>query len=207
MISNSFRATRYHERSISWGEKESSKLLVTILSSNHCAFQAVQQQDFSESTRNFWNHLSLETLETKDDLGVSLIFLCIHYNRIELFKYLYYERNLNFSIYCDSLDFGMAMYYAILYNRIEMIDLLDSWGYYVTSPCDVLQTLPLQLALYRNQQEILQIIEKCILRVKKTKILFMKNYLKVKFRKRYLMILVNIRKLQQWVRRRLGKGV
>ena len=92
--------------SSSWGENSCAKLCQIIVNSNSAFLQSV-----IENKIDLLDVLTLDELKISDDLGISLPFLCVHYERPEILTYLC-KRGIDLSLPCDPMGFGNTMFYA-----------------------------------------------------------------------------------------------
>ena len=107
----------------SWGDQACARVCQVILEANDGAAQQV-----IENRTDLLDLLSVEELQRSDDLGLTLPYLAVFYDRPEILEYLH-KRGLDLSIPCDPCDYGTCMYYAITLQKqscIVMLDLLDN---------------------------------------------------------------------------------
>jgi hypothetical protein len=166
-----------------WGDEAGARLCQVIMESNDGRAQQV-----IENKTDLLDLMTKEDLEQVDDLGLTLPYLAVHYDRPEILKYLK-KRGFDLSLPCDAMNYGNAMFYAVNLSRLNIVTVLDSLGCYVNAPCEFMFKMnPLMFAdrigdvLLKNQ--ILEIISK----ERHAAELFLKNFLKAKQQNKYLKI-------------------
>lgn len=101
MISGIHRAS-----SSSWGESATARLCKIIVDSNKAFLQEVM-----DNKTGLLDISELEELNETDDLGISLPFLAVHYDRPDILCYLL-KRGVDLSAPCDPMAHGNVMFYA-----------------------------------------------------------------------------------------------
>lgn len=164
----------------SWGPSACARLCDIIVESNHGFLHQVL-----ENKADLLDVYSAEELEEPDDIGVTLPFLAVYYDQPNILEYLRYRRGIDLNKYCDPMNFGTPMFYAINLKRERLISLLDFLGCYVTEPCDKFKQTPLDYARKLQIKSIELIIQRCATRPIRAAQLFRKNYLKLRERKKF----------------------
>jgi hypothetical protein len=126
--------------SSTWGDEGCARLCSIILESNNGIEQCVQENRY-----DLLDSYSKRQLETPDDLGLSLVFLAIHYDQPDMLEYCA-KRGLDLKSYCDPMKFGNAMFYAVTLKKYRLVPLLDHLGCKVNDPCNELKQLPIDIA-------------------------------------------------------------
>jgi hypothetical protein len=100
-------------------------------------------QQIAENKTDLMDILPDEDLQGPvDDLGLTLPFLAVYYDRPDMLDYLR-KRGVDLRAPCDPMDFGNPMFYAIHLKKTRLILHLDILGCSVREPCDSLKVLPL----------------------------------------------------------------
>lgn len=190
--------------SSSWGDSGSARLMGIVVDANNGLAQQV-----AENRTDLMDILSTETLsEPVDDLGLTLPFLAVYYDRPDMLEYLH-KRGVDLKKFCDPMEFGNPLYYAIHMRKIRMVILLDLLGCSVKEPCDALEVMPMTHAERLDDQYVKDAIVYASGKEVRACILFYKHFLRVKYRKIYLKKRRSIPLLQRCVRgffgRRVGK--
>lgn len=118
-----------------WGEENVARLCQIIMDANDGMAQQVM-----ENRTDLLDLRSKEELEEIDDIGLSLLFLSVYYDRPDIIRYLH-KRGLDFSKPCDPMSFGTPMFYAVNLGKSEVVETLNSLGYSVNAPCETLMEL------------------------------------------------------------------
>ena len=139
--------------------------------------------------------LSLPT----DDLGLTPAFLAIYHDRPEMIDYLQ-RRGVDFSKPCDSMEFGTPLFYAVTLGRTRLIKQLDLMGCSVRDSCDKLGQVPMVHAERMDDHNSIDAIGWALKKETRAAVLFMKHFLRIKFRKRYLRMRLSIHLLLRVVR-------
>lgn len=188
--------------SSSWGDSSSARLMGIVVDANNGLAQQV-----AENRTDLMDILSVETLsEPTDDLGLTLPFLAVYYDRPDMLEYLH-KRGVNLKNFCDPMEYGNPLYYAIHMRKIRMIILLDLLGCSVKEPCDALEVLPETHAERLDDQSVKDAIVYASAKEVRASILFYKHFLRVKYRKIYLKKLQSIPLLQRCVRGFFGRRI
>lgn len=183
-----------------WGDESVARLCQIIVESNDGMVQQIL-----EDRHDWLDLLSLEELERTDDLGLSLSFLVVYYDKPDSAIYLH-KRGVDLGKPCDPIGFGTPMYYAVTLGKTRMVDTLDYIGYSITVPCE---TVFMKNAIYYAQKkddvEIMKVINRIHGREEKSYCLFKKNFLKSKYRKLFLKKKRAAIKIQTAVRGRMAR--
>jgi len=157
-------------------------------------------QQVAESRTDLMDILPLEALNKPcDDLGLTLPFLAVYYDRPEMLTYLS-KRGVDITAFCDPMSFGTPMYYAITLHKSSLIQHLDALGLSVKVPCDNMGTLPLTHAKRIDDQAAIKEILWCDGREERAKTLFLKNFWRARQRRRYIFMRKAIPLLQRVMR-------
>lgn len=113
-----------------WGEEATARLCQIIVKANDGMAQQV-----IENRTDLLELLSVAELQRVDDMGLTLPYLAVHYDRPEILKYLH-KRGIDLSKPCDPMEFGNAMFYAVNLRKLNVLYMLNSLGYSVNRPCD-----------------------------------------------------------------------
>ena len=94
--------------SSSWDDQAAARLCELVIASNNGLSAQV-----ANGKTDLMDILPVEKLtEPVDDLGLTLIFLAIYYDRPEIIEYLH-KRGVDVTKPCDPMDYGNPMFYAI----------------------------------------------------------------------------------------------
>jgi len=148
--------------------------------------------------------LSLEQLQEPDDIGLTLPFLCVFYDRPDVLRYLK-ERGLSVEEKCDPMKWGTPLFYAIHMKRYRMIEALDDLGVGLEKPCDSLDQLPTTHAKMLDDKYCFDLITHLINRTRKAAQLIQKNFMRTKQRRIYLAIKTAAAKLNRVLRGMKGR--
>ncbi len=168
--------------SSSWGAEAAARLCKIVLDHNTGAAQQIQ-----ENRSDLLDLLSVDQLKEQDDLGLSLSFLCVYYDRPDMLEYLH-KRGINLSESCDPIKFGNPMFYALSMNRHQLVTKLHDLGYSVANPCDTFNTLPILHAYRIDDKILIDLITYLAGRELRAWILWRKHFLRKKYTKRYAYI-------------------
>ena len=117
-------------------------------------------QQVVENRTDLLDLMTLDELNNeKDDLGLSIPYLAIYYDRPDILQYLH-KRGVNLSLPCDPMNFGTPMFYAVSLKRLHIMEMLDSLGYSTNDKCDSLDLTPMDHALRLDDEYIIDFIEK-----------------------------------------------
>lgn len=186
--------------SSSWGAEAAARLCKIILEHNTGTAQQIQ-----ENRNDLLDLLSVDQLKELDDLGLSLSFLCVYYDRPDMLGYLH-NRGINLNESCDPIKFGNPMFYALSMNRHQIIVKLHDLGYSITNPCDTFNTLPLIHAYRIDDKILIELINNLAGRESRAWILWRKHFLRKKYTKIYAYIRIKgIPLLQRAIRGFFGR--
>lgn len=164
----------------SWGDEACARLCQIIIESNTGAAQQIM-----EDRTDLLECMSFDELVDPDDLGLTLTFLSVYYDKPNIISYLH-SRGIDLSKPCDPLDFGTPMFYAVQLGRIEIIKRLHNLGHNVKLPCNSFGQLPIELSDHNNDPVIRKLVCELSYSDVINIVLFRKNILKIICRKRYL---------------------
>jgi hypothetical protein len=166
-----------------WGEDATARLCQILLEANDGMAQQI-----SENRHDLLDLMTLKELERVDDCGLSLPYLAVHYDRPDMVRYLH-KRGLDLSKPCDPMEFGTPMFYAVSMGKVHIVEALDSLGISVTNVCDTYMKLtPAYYASLSGDQSVTAKIHNLVHKEQLAGTLFMKNYLKSKARRRFLLM-------------------
>lgn len=138
-----------------WGDQAAARLCEIVISSNDGMAQQIM-----ENRTDLLDILSKEDLERTDDLGLSLPYLAIYYDRPDMVAYLH-KRGLDLSKPCDSLGYGNPMFYAVDLARHGIVRLLYRLNYSLRGPCETFFNLaPHYYATVKNDALLVEWIAK-----------------------------------------------
>lgn len=189
-----------------WGDQAVARLCQIVVDANDAMGQQV-----SENRTDLLDLLSVSELEKGDDLGLSVAFLCVHYDRPDILKYLK-RRGVNLAKPCDPMGFGTPMFYAVYMGKANLIEVINNAGCSVNSPCETYFAFsPKHYAKKADDHFCLQTIIDIQAREKRTNLLFHKNILKLICLRKYKRIMKFIITIQRMMRgtamRRLVKQI
>jgi hypothetical protein len=164
----------------SWTNSACARLCGMIVDANDGMAQQI-----AENRTDLLDHCTKKELEQADDLGLTLPFLAVYYDRPDMLYYLH-KRGLDLSKPCDPMEFGNPMFYAICLKKHRLIAVLDMIGCSAHKECDSLHQNPLIHCDRIQDIEAKMIIRRCEGKEVRAAELFKKNFLKSKFRKLYL---------------------
>jgi hypothetical protein len=188
--------------SATWGDEAYAKLCSYIVESNNGRAQQIIENN--NITPAFMELYSKEELLETDDLGLSLPFIAVYHDRPEMLRYLY-NRGLDITIPCDSMNFGNPMFYAVIWHKYRLVDMLDLLGCSVSNPCDSFKQSPRSHAERLDDSLMIELINNLEKRPERVKTLFMKNFLKAKYRRLYKNALRAIILIQRIIRGKLAR--
>lgn len=164
-------------------------------------------QQIAEGRTDLMDILPLEKLEgPMDDLGQTLPFLAVYHDKPDMLEYLK-KRGVDISAPCDPMNFGNPMFYAIQMKRTRLILTLDILGCSAREPCDSLEVLPMTHAERLDDPFIKEALEYSFGKEERARVLFLKHFLRAKYRKIYLFKLKAIPLLLRCIRGMLGRKV
>jgi hypothetical protein len=167
--------------SSTWGESACARLSEMVLLSNNGLGQQIQ-----DNSTELMDILTTKQLEGPiDDLGMTLPFLAVYYDRPEMLEYLR-KRGVDLTAYCDPMGYGNPLFYAIYMRRIRIILCLDLLGVGVKEPCDSLRTLPWTHAERLDDAYVKEMLIYCFGKEQRASTLVTKHYRRIKTRKQYL---------------------
>ncbi len=167
--------------SSTWGDQACARLCQLVVESNSGLAQQI-----AENKTELMDVLPVEALsEPVDDLGLTLPFLAVYFDRPQMLEYLW-RRGVDITTFCDPMQYGNLVFYAILLRRVALILKLDLLGCSVRDSCDVLNTKPMEHAERINDPSIIQMIEYCMGKEQRAGTLVTKHFLRIKYRKIYL---------------------
>lgn len=175
----------------SWGEEQTARLCQIILESNNSIAQQV-----CENKTDLLDLLSLEELGECDDIGLSIPFLAVYYDRPDILDYVH-RRGMNLALTCDPMSFGSPMFYAVTLRKYRIVDKLDLLGYGVNMPCDYLNQTASVHAKRLDDKEMIALITNCAGRENRALEMLTKNLLRIIIRKRYHNMIASIYNLQR----------
>ena len=178
-----------------WGSDATARLCQILLEANDGMAQQIV-----ENRHDLLDLMTLKELERVDDCGLSLPYLAVHYDRPDMIRYLH-KRGIDLSKTCDPMDFGTPMFYAVNLGKIHIVEALDSLGVSVTNICDnYLKQTPTYYANNIGDASIAEHIELLMQKEQRAGDLFMKNFLKSKTRRRFLLMKKSVITIQRCTR-------
>jgi hypothetical protein len=183
-----------------WGDQAVARLCQVIIESNDGMVQQIL-----ENRTDWLDLLSKEELERTDDLGLSLPFLAAYYDKPDAIRYLH-KRGFDLSLPCDPVGFGNVMYYAVTLGKIRIVETLDAIGYSVTKPCEtIFQKNAIYYAGRKDDIYLMELLEQIRSREERAHSLFLKNFLKAKYRRLYLKKKASALKIQRVTRGKISR--
>lgn len=178
-----------------WGEDATARLCQILVEANDGMAQQI-----SENRHDLLDLMTLKELERVDDCGLSLPYLAVHYDRPDMIRYLH-KRGLDLSKPCDPMEFGTPMFYAVSMGRVHIVETLDSLGISVNNVCDTYMKLtPAYYASITGDSSVAVKIHNLMYKEQLAGTLFMKNFLKSKYRRRFLLMRKSAIKIQKVAR-------
>ena len=107
------------------------------------------------------------------------------YDRPDMIEYLK-KRGIDITSFCDPMDYGNPLFYAIYYRKVNMIYILDLLGCSVRIPCDSIGTMAIDLAKRKDDQYCIEMITYCLGKEQRATTLVYKHFHRIKTRKHYL---------------------
>jgi len=167
--------------SSSWGDSACARLCQLVVGANNGLAQQV-----AENRTELMDLLTPAVLsEPVDDLGLTLPFLAVYHDRPDMLEYLW-RRGVDLTAFCDPMQYGNPMFYAIQLRRVQLILKLDLLSVSVRDACDALKTKPAVHARRLNDPHVTQMLEYCLGKEQRAGTLVVKHFLRIKFRKMYL---------------------
>lgn len=193
----------HHASSASWGDESCARLCGLVVDSNNAAAQQIQ-----ENRHDLLDLMSKEELNKPvDDIGLTLPFLAVYYDRPDMLRYLL-EREVDLTKPCDPFQFGTPMFYAVTLCKNDLVERLDNLGCSVNSPCDIYNQLPIEHAKRMQNLELIALISHLMSREERAGWLFLKHFLRRKLRRRYVyMVNIGIPLLQRAMRGMFGRKI
>lgn len=139
---------------VSWAQEECGRLCELIMDANNGIAQQIIENRF-----DLLDLMSPKQLSEPDDLGLTIQFLTIYYDKPDAMVYLH-KRGVDFSKFCDPMGFGTPMYYAVAFGRYSMIRALDAIGVSVGDTCDCMGLTPLFHADRLDDKSIRQLVNR-----------------------------------------------
>jgi len=183
----------------SWGADAGAHLCGIVVEANSGAAQGVWAGRTDQLEL-----LTLAQLQEPDDIGLTLPFLCVYYDRPEIMKYLK-GRGLDMSEKCDPMKWGSPLFYAIHMRRYRMIEMLDEMGVGMEMPCDDIGQLPLMHCKILDDKHGADLITGIINRTRKAALLIQKNFLRTKQRRIYLAMKAGMALINRALRGMMGR--
>lgn len=154
-----------------WGDQAGARLCQIIVEANDGMAQQVQ-----EGKTDLLEFRTLEQLQETDDLGLTLQFLAVYYDRPNILEYLA-RRGIDLSKPCDPMNYGNPMFYAVNLGKPHLVELLDKLGCRATQPCETVYNKTAEY--YAERKDDIELVDK-LRKLKeaevKTAELFRKNY-------------------------------
>lgn len=185
----------------SWGDSACARLCGIIVESNTGIAQQVV-----ENRTDLLDLYTKEELIQPDEFGLSIQFLAVYHDQPDILVYLK-KRGVNLSLPCDPMNFGNPMFYAIRFRRHRLIRVLDLLGCSVNEPCDDFKNKPIYFAQRLNDEIALREITLAQSKELRAAILFKKNFLRSKLRRKYQRTLLMVVRIQKLIRGMLGRRI
>ena len=186
----------------SWGDSAAAQLCKIVVEANNGLAQQI-----AENKTDLMDILSSEQLsEPVDDLGLTLPFLAVFYDRPDMLEYLW-KRGVDMKVFCDPMGFGNPLFYAIHLKKAHLILTLDIIGISVREPCDSLGTLPMTHAERLDDPFLKEAITYAFGKEDRARTLYLKHFLRSKMRRIYKKKLIAIPLLLRCIRGMLGRKV
>jgi hypothetical protein len=182
------------------GNQACARLCKIALESNKGILQCI-----IEGHTELLDMLTNEELEEIDpDSGLNAPYLAIYYDRPKIVKYLH-ERGLDMSKFCDGMDFGTCIFYAVSYLRYEILELLEQLEYDIIGPCDEFGQTPLERAAKMENKELTAHLEFLIGRRTRVHSFMAKNCMRYLHRQRYLRLYRALLVVERVIRGYIGR--
>ena len=156
-------------------------------------------QQIQENRTDLLDLLTTEELKRVDDLGLTLQYLAIFYDRPQMLEYLH-KRGVDLGVSCDPVDYGTPMFYAITLQRHACVIMLDILGYSINNPCTKLEELPVAHVQRTGDDNMKLTFEYIKEKEFRAVTLFLKHYWRRRLRKHYLEMKKSIVIIQRAVR-------
>lgn len=185
----------------SWGDQACARICQIVLESNTGMAQQVM-----ENRTDLLDLYTVKELSAPDDLGLTLPFLAVFYDRPEILQYLH-KRGVDLVGPCDPMGFGNPIFYATSLKRYRLISTLHSLGTSVFKPCDSLQQVVMTHA-NRLDDDIARNLIGSIGDSSKDRatILLRKNMLRIHHRKKYKRTVEATKLINRVIRGFLGRA-
>jgi len=185
-----------------WGDESGARLCQMIVESN-----SGLSQQIAEGKTDLMDILPDGDLSGPvDDLGITLPFLAVYYDRPDMLEYLW-RRKVDLTKFCDPMEFGSPLFYALYLKKVRMILTLDLLGCSVKEPCDFLKQMPMTIAQRLDDKHVIDMITYCEGKEQRAVILVKKHFYRIKYRKKYLFKLKSIPLLQRAMRGMFGRKI
>ena len=185
-----------------WGDEAGARLCQLVLESN-----SGLSQQIAEGKTDLMDVLPDESLRGPiDDLGITLPFLAVYYDRPDMMEYLS-KRKVDINKFCDPMEFGNPLFYALYLRKVRMILTLDLLGCSVSQPCDFLKQMPMTIAKRLDDKHVIDMITYCYGKDQRAVILVMKHFYRIKYRKIYLFKMKVIPLLMRVMRGMFGRKI
>jgi len=182
-----------------WGDFSGARLCELVVRSNTGGAHAV-----ADGRTDMLDLMSFEELNEADDIGIKLNYLAVYYDQPDIIIYLA-NRGVNMTTWCDPMNWGSPLYYAVTLQRHRILEALDQIGVNFNEPCDNLgQTAMLHAKRIRDtygQKLIKHLME----RTQKAGILVLKNLRKMVQQNKYQRILNAANIINRVLRGRRGR--
>lgn len=200
IINSHLAMTGIHRASSnSWQDQAYARLCEVVMEANDGMAQQIQ-----ENKTDLLDMMSVEDLSRPDDLGLTLPFLAVYYDRPDMLVYLR-KRGVDLNAPCDPLAFGNLMFYAVALRRHEVVRTLDLLGISSTEPMTQYNETAMQYASRTNDELMRQTLHWSSQKEIRAYNMFMKHYLRRVYRAKYLKMKVAARLLQRIIRGFLGR--
>eukprot|EP01038_Epipyxis_sp_PR26KG_P014522 gene14522-19495_t len=161
-----------------WGKEATARLCKIVVDSNDGMAQQI-----IENRTDLLDLLSLQELERTDDLGMSLPYLCVYYDRPDMLYYLH-KRGFDLSVPCDPLNYGNVLFYAVNMGKSTLIHLLDQLGCDIDAPCETMfSQKPIEYAKRIDDKVMVELISELIKTKSISSVLIQKMFRMTKHRK------------------------
>lgn len=179
-----------------WGDQATARLCQLIMEANDGMAQQI-----AENRTDLLDLYTLDQLrQHTDDLGLSLPFLAVHYDRPDSLRYLH-NRGIDLSQPCDPMGYGTVYFYAIAFQRRTIIQTLNELLYSYSVPCETTFKLPPIYYAKRNDDVfMLETLQALLDKEQWAFHFFLKNFLRSKFQRQYKRIKKSVLLIQRIVR-------
>jgi hypothetical protein len=184
-----------------WGDQAGARTCQIIMESNDGAMQQI-----IENRTDLLDFMEVEELRKVDDFGLTLAFAAVYYDRPDMLVYLS-KRGVDLTLPCDAMGFGNPMYYAVSLGKPALIRPLHTAGCYVTSSCDAwFQKTPAYYASRLPNEYTKAEIAILATQTQRAATFVVKNFMRHKYRTRYLVMLEAVAMIQRCIRGMLGRA-